>query len=54
MVHPSDRDRAEAPVYTTSDVRQGHIVLRTPTRRRIFFGGLVGLAVLVLVLALLG
>lgn len=33
-------------------VRQGEIILRTPLRRLIFFGGLVGLVVLAIVLAL--
>lgn len=33
---------------------KGYIVLRTPLRRAIFIGGLVGIAVLTLILAVLG
>lgn len=38
--------------HAPEDVRQGRVVLNTATRRRIFFGGLAGFVVLVLVLAL--
>ncbi|MBA3585685.1 MAG: peptide ABC transporter permease [Gemmatimonadetes bacterium] len=34
--------------------RKGHIVLRTPLRRAIFIGGLLGIVVLALALAILG
>lgn len=32
--------------YEATDVRQGEIVLRTPWRRAIFIGGLVGIVLL--------
>jgi hypothetical protein len=35
--------------YRAEDVRQGHIILNTPTKRAVFVGGLV-LAVVVMVL----
>lgn len=40
--------------FSGRDVRQGHIVLRTPLRKAIFFGGLAGIVVLSLLLALAG
>lgn len=39
--------------YPADKARGGEIILRTPLRRMIFFGGLVGAIVLVLVLRLL-
>lgn len=38
--------------YSGRKVRQGYIVLKTPLRRAIFIGGLVGLVVLSILLAL--
>jgi len=39
--------------YPAEKARGGEIILRTPLRRAIFIGGLVGIAVLLLVLRLL-
>ncbi|MPZ38281.1 MAG: peptide ABC transporter permease [Rhizobiales bacterium] len=39
--------------YPADKARGGEIILRTPLRRMIFFGGLIGAIVLVLVLRLL-
>ncbi|MCW5713159.1 MAG: hypothetical protein KIT43_01410 [Bauldia sp.] len=39
--------------YPAEKARQGYIVLRTPLRRWIFFGGLVGVVILLVVLRLL-
>ncbi len=51
------QDRAAAaedsPGYPAEQARQGRIVLDTPTRRRIFFGGLIAFVVLVLILSLM-
>lgn len=46
--HEPDRaatDRVEIP---GEKARQGHVVLRTPARRWIFFGGLIGFVLLAL------
>lgn len=37
--------------FSGRNARQGYIVLRTPLRRAIFIGGLVGLGVLAVLLA---
>ncbi len=42
----------DGPTYDAEGARQGHIVLRSKRRRAIFVGGLAGLVVLALVLAL--
>jgi hypothetical protein len=41
------------PSYSSQDVRQGEIILRTRRRRWIFFGGLVACVVLALLAATL-
>ncbi len=46
--------RPEDRLHSAQDVRQGEIILRTPLRRWIFIGGLLGIVVLVLVLRLWG
>ncbi|SFP48300.1 hypothetical protein SAMN03159463_04316 [Mesorhizobium sp. NFR06] len=46
-----DRD-GEGPVFSGQDARQGEIILRTRTQRIIFIAGLVGIAVLALVISL--
>lgn len=43
-----NRDRP----YPAEKARQGYIVLNTPTRRAIFFGGLVAFVVIVVVVSL--
>lgn len=58
-MQPSDRQPEQrAPTddtdgYPAQDARQGYIVLRTPLRRWVFFGGLVALVVLGLALRFL-
>lgn len=47
---PAGQDQERRKTYSAQDVRQGYIVLRTPLRRWVFFGGLAGLIVLGLVL----
>lgn len=37
--------------YPGRDVRQGEIIINTPLRRRLFFGGLIAIPVLVIVVA---
>lgn len=36
-------DKTEPRVYTTDQVRQGEIILKTPLRRLIFIAGLAGI-----------
>jgi hypothetical protein len=43
----------EKEPYPADKARGGEIILRTPTRRAIFFGGLIGIFVLLLALAIL-
>jgi hypothetical protein len=43
---------AQKPPYPAEKTRGGEIILRTPVRRMIFFGGLIGAVVLVWLLAL--
>lgn len=43
----------QPPPYPAEKARGREIILRTPLRRMIFFGGLAGIAILVLVLAIL-
>lgn len=43
---------AQPPPYPAEKARGGEIVLRTPPRRAIFFGGLIGIVFLVWVLVL--
>ena len=43
----------QEPPYPAEKARGGEIILRTPLRRMIFFGGLIGAVVLPLVLWLL-
>ena len=40
------------PTYSAQDVRQGQVILRKRWQRIVFFGGLVGLVLLPLVLML--
>jgi hypothetical protein len=47
---PPTRD-PEPPPYPAEKARGGRIVLRTPLRRAIFIGGLVGIVVLALILS---
>jgi hypothetical protein len=44
----------QPPPYPAEKARGGEIILRTPLRRIIFFGGLIGAVLLVLVLGLAG
>jgi len=46
----NERDRDQG--YPAEKARQGHIVLNTPARRAIFFGGLAAFVVLVIVMSL--
>ena len=46
--------REQGEAIASGRARKGHIVLTTPMRRAIFIGGLVGMVVLVLALAILG
>ena len=48
--------RSNEPEVTHSaqDVRQGEIILRTPLRRWIFFGGLVGFVILAVIVRIWG
>jgi hypothetical protein len=48
------KPRNDAPTYSTQQVRQGDIILRTPVQRGIFIAGIAGAAILVFVLALAG
>jgi hypothetical protein len=41
----------EPPPYPAEKARGGRIVLRTPLRRMIFIGGLIGIFLLVLLLS---
>ncbi len=45
--------RQPAPTLGPEEARQGRIILNTPTRRWVFFSGLVGLVVLAVLLAVL-
>jgi hypothetical protein len=45
---------AQPAPYPAEKARGGEIILRTPLRRMIFIGGLIGVAVVVLVLAVWG
>jgi hypothetical protein len=49
---PRDGPPQPAP-YPAEKARGGEIILRTPLRRMIFVGGLVGVVVLVLLLSIL-
>ncbi len=40
--------------YPAEKARQGEIILRTPLRKAIFFGGLVALVLLAVILSMLG
>lgn len=46
----TDRDRNEP--YPADKARQGEIILRAPWQRMVFFGGLAGMLLLLLVLGL--
>jgi len=48
-----ERDERGRPIYSADEVRQGEIVLRTRRRRIVFVAGLAGMAVLVLLTAIL-
>jgi hypothetical protein len=43
----------EPPPYPAEKARGGEIILRTRLRRVIFFGGLLGIAILLLLLTIL-
>ena len=43
----------QQPVFTAEQVRQGEIILRRPWQRYVFFGSLVAMALLVLILGML-
>lgn len=48
-----ERNRPDEPEpYPAEKARQGEIILNTPTRRTIFFGGLAAFVLLVIVLRL--
>ena len=46
--------REQGEAIASGRARKGHIVLNTPARRAVFIGGLIGIVVLVLALAILG
>jgi hypothetical protein len=46
--------REQGEAISSGRARKGHIVLNTPMRRAVFIGGLVGIVVLVLAVAILG
>jgi hypothetical protein len=46
--------REQGDAISSGRARKGHVVLDTPTRRAIFIGGLLGIVILVLALAILG
>lgn len=48
-----ERDERGRPIYSTDEVRQGDIVLRSRRRRIVFIAGLAGAALLALLTALL-
>lgn len=50
---PGDPNREPRTTITPEEARQGKLVLRTATRRRIFISGLVLFAILAFVAALL-
>ena len=50
---PPKGETPEPPPYPAEKARGGEIILRTPARRAVFVGGLVGIGVLLLLLALL-
>lgn len=41
--------KEQGELIASGRARKGHIVLRTPARRAVFIGGLVGIVVLVLI-----
>jgi hypothetical protein len=45
-----DRNDREREGYPAEQARQGRIVLNTPARRYIFFGGLIGIVALLIIL----
>lgn len=47
---PQDEPTRGSPVYSAEQARGARIVLNTPLRRWIFFGGLAGLILLPLIL----
>ena len=51
---PRPVEKDGAPTYPATAARQGQVVLRTRTRRVVFFGALVLFVVLVLIWGLLG
>jgi hypothetical protein len=50
---PAPPPAGKPPPYPAEKARGGKIILRTPLRRTVFIGGLVGIAVLLLLLAFL-
>jgi len=51
---PPASERSEGRTYSAEEVRQGEIILRTPLRRWIFFGGLIGFVVLAVIVKIWG
>lgn len=49
-----DLAREQGEAIASGRARKGHIVLRTPLRRAIFIGGLIGIIVLGLILGVVG
>jgi hypothetical protein len=43
----ANKGETEQTAYPAEKARQGEIILRTPLRRAIFIGGLVGMVILV-------
>ena len=50
---PAQRGSPNPPPYPAEKARGGEIILKTPLRRWIFISGLIGAAVLVLILSFL-
>lgn len=46
--------RKQGELISSGRARKGHIVLRTPARKAVFIGGLAGIVLLALVLAIAG
>jgi len=48
----TDPEPARVPdAYPGHEVRQGEIILNTPLRKRLFFGGLIAIPILVIIAA---
>ena len=51
--HPEEPRPGERRTYSAEEVSQGYIVLRTRTRKIIFFGGLIGAVLLAIIVGFL-